>query len=170
MELLIEHLGKGFWITLALSLPCVLTAALVGLIIGILQAVTQVQEQTIAAAPKIVFVFLVLIFGGGLMMGLMEDYLRESVNIAFNEIPQNGVFVLPPKVAEPSQARAKAFFKARVGEGGLGDRLKSYAGLSTDASESTKTSLEVVPGRLGGKNSLSVSEQMVLQNKQNKGH
>ena len=62
MEILVEFLAKGFMVMLAISLPCVLMAALVGLVVGILQAVTQVQEQTIAAAPKIVLVFLTIKF------------------------------------------------------------------------------------------------------------
>ena len=61
MEFLLEYLAKGFLIMLAISMPCVLTAAGIGLVVGILQAVTQVQEQTIAAAPKILGVFLVII-------------------------------------------------------------------------------------------------------------
>ena len=46
---------------LSISMPCVLTAAAIGLVVGIIQAVTQVQEQTIAAAPKIFAVFLVTV-------------------------------------------------------------------------------------------------------------
>ena len=64
MEILLEFMGKGLLTMLMISMPCVLTAAFVGLIVGILQAVTQVQEQTIAAAPKILAVFLVLMFLG----------------------------------------------------------------------------------------------------------
>ena len=54
MELLVEYMAKGFMVMLTISMPCVLVAAAVGLVVGILQAVTQVQEQTIAAAPKII--------------------------------------------------------------------------------------------------------------------
>ena len=64
MEVLVEYLAKGFLIMLAISMPCVLVAAGIGLVVGILQAVTQVQEQTIAAAPKILGVFLVIVIGG----------------------------------------------------------------------------------------------------------
>ena len=64
MEILTEYLSKGFMTMLAISMPCVLTAAAIGLVVGILQAVTQVQEQTIAAAPKIFAVFFVIIVGG----------------------------------------------------------------------------------------------------------
>ena len=64
IEILAEYLSKGFVTMLTISMPCVLVAAGIGLVVGILQAVTQVQEQTIAAAPKILGVFLVIIIGG----------------------------------------------------------------------------------------------------------
>ena len=47
MEMLTEYLAKGFMTMLSISMPCVLTAAAIGLVVGIIQAVTQVQEQTI---------------------------------------------------------------------------------------------------------------------------
>ena len=43
MEMLMEYMAKGFVTMLMISMPCVLTAAAVGLVVGILQAVTQVQ-------------------------------------------------------------------------------------------------------------------------------
>ena len=97
MELLIEHLRNGLFLALGLSLPAVLTAATVGLVVGILQAVTQVQEQTIAAAPKIALVFLVIIFGGSLMMNMITSYIREAVIIGFQEIPRLETKILPPR-------------------------------------------------------------------------
>ena len=80
----------------------------------ILQAVTQVQEQTIAAAPKILLVFLVILVGGGLMMSMLTDYLRESVQVAFNEIPRYGGRVLPPRDSDPGKERARKFFQAQL--------------------------------------------------------
>ena len=53
MEMLTEYLAKGFMVMLSISMPCVLVAAAIGLVVGIIQAVTQLQEQTSAAAPKI---------------------------------------------------------------------------------------------------------------------
>ena len=61
MEMLTEYLAKGFMTMLSISMPCVLVAAAIGLVVGIIQAVTQVQEQTISAAPKIFAVFLVIV-------------------------------------------------------------------------------------------------------------
>ncbi len=96
MEALVEFLGKGFMVMLSVSLPCVLMAALVGLIVGILQAVTQVQEQTIAAAPKIILVFLTIVVLGGYFIKILTNYIYEGTNLAFNIIPKKEDYVLPP--------------------------------------------------------------------------
>ena len=108
MEILLEHISKGLILILALSLPCVLTAATIGLVVGILQAVTQVQEQTIAAAPKIIFVFLVLILGGSIMLNVTTTYVREAFTLAFDEIPRRDVHLLPPRIDDENTQRARA--------------------------------------------------------------
>lgn len=95
MELLIEYLARGFVVMLMISMPCVLVAAGVGLVIGILQAVTQVQEQTIAAAPKILAVFLVIIIGGVGYVRILTNLINEGFMIAFNVVPKNETYVLP---------------------------------------------------------------------------
>ncbi len=95
MEYLMEYMARGFVTMLMISMPCVLTAAGIGLVIGILQAVTQVQEQTIAAAPKILGVFLVIIIGGYGYVRLLTNLTTEGFGVAFNVIPKNDVYVLP---------------------------------------------------------------------------
>lgn len=93
-ELLLEHMGKGFILMLTISMPCVLMAAAIGLIVGILQAVTQIQEQTIAAAPKIFAVFLVLMIGGGTFTQMLVNFFIESSHVAFNVITKDDNFAL----------------------------------------------------------------------------
>ena len=95
MEVLVEYLGKGFMVMLSISMPCVLMAALVGLVVGILQAVTSVQEQTIAAAPKIIIVFLTIIILGGYFIKILTNYIFEGVHLAFQIVPKQESFVLP---------------------------------------------------------------------------
>ena len=95
MELLTEYLAKGFMTMLSISMPCVLTAAAIGLVVGIIQAVTQVQEQTIAAAPKIFAVFLVIIIGGLGFIKLLTNLFNEGMALAFNTVPKNDAYVLP---------------------------------------------------------------------------
>ena len=98
MELLMEHLANGFITMLLITMPLVLTAAAIGLVVGILQAVTSVQEQTIAAAPKILMVFLMIIILGGFFTKRLTMLMQESGNLAFNIIPKQGDFVLDSNV------------------------------------------------------------------------
>ena len=94
MEILMEFMGKGLIMMLSIAMPCVLTAAAIGLIVGILQAVTQVQEQTIAAAPKITAVFIVnLVLGTGYVR-MLTNLFTEAVQLSFNVIPKTDKYVL----------------------------------------------------------------------------
>ena len=99
---------------LAISMPCVLVAAGIGLVVGILQAVTQVQEQTIAAAPKILGVFLVIIIGGVGFVRLLTGLFQEGMVLAFNTVPKSDNFVLESdyhKYTIPFSAEMRDRFK-----------------------------------------------------------
>ncbi len=96
MELLVEYLARGFLLMLVISMPCVLVAAGIGLVVGILQAVTQVQEQTIAAAPKILGVFLVIVIGGMGYINLLKNFFTDGMAMAFNAVSKNDTYVLSP--------------------------------------------------------------------------
>ena len=113
MEMLTEFLAKGFITMLSISMPCVLVAAGIGLIVGILQAVTQVQEQTIAAAPKIFAVFLVIIIGGLGFIKLLTNLFQEGAAIAFNGVSKADNYVLPAdyyKYTSPFEGEMKDSF------------------------------------------------------------
>ena len=94
MEMLTEYLAKGFMTMLSISMPCVLVAAAIGLVVGIIQAVTQVQEQTISAAPKIFAVFLVIVIGGLGFIKLLTNLFQEGAALAFNGVTKNQQYVL----------------------------------------------------------------------------
>lgn len=98
MELMMEHLANGFIVMLLITMPLVLTAAAIGLVVGILQAVTSVQEQTIAAAPKILLVFLMIMILGSFFTKKLTDLMQQSGNLAFNIITKQGDFVLPSNI------------------------------------------------------------------------
>ena len=53
---------EAIWLTIQLAAPCLIVGLLVGVGIGLLQALTQIQEATLVAAPKIVAIFVSLIF------------------------------------------------------------------------------------------------------------
>lgn len=105
-----EHLGKGLFNIILLSMPIVLTAAGIGLIVGILQAVTQVQEQTIAAAPKILGVFLVLIMGGTIILNILQTYFIDSITLATDIIPKDGYFAAAPLNMPDPDKKTRDFF------------------------------------------------------------
>ena len=63
------YLGQmGLLTVLYIGGPLLLTALVVGSVVSVLQAVTQVQEVTLVFVPKIVAVFAVLAFAGGWML------------------------------------------------------------------------------------------------------
>jgi flagellar biosynthetic protein FliQ len=73
----IDFARTAILVLLQIIAPAMITALVVGLAIGLLQAVTQIQEQTLVFVPKIVAVFVVLLialpFVGSAMSGLMID-------------------------------------------------------------------------------------------------
>ena len=114
MEPLTEYLARGFLTMLSISMPCVLVAAGIGLVVGILQAVTQVQEQTISAAPKIFAVFLVIIIGGLGFIKLLTNLFQEGAALAFNGVSKNQNYVLSSdyyKYTTPFDGEMKDSFK-----------------------------------------------------------
>ncbi len=62
---------------LSVSAPFLLAALVIGIVVSIFQATTQINEQTLAFVPKIVGVFLsILIFGGWMLSSLTEFAAR----------------------------------------------------------------------------------------------
>jgi len=66
-ELILRAVREGLLLVILLSAPPVLASLAVGLIVGILQTATQVHEQTLSFAPKLLAVGLVLIAMGPLL-------------------------------------------------------------------------------------------------------
>jgi flagellar biosynthetic protein FliQ len=68
---------QGIWTVLMISGPVIILALVVGLIVSIFQATTQIQEQTLAFVPKIVAVLLGLVFFGPWMVEHMVSYAND---------------------------------------------------------------------------------------------
>lgn len=71
---------QGIMTVLAVSLPLLLLALVVGLLVSIFQATTQIQEQTLAFIPKIVAVLAGLVFFGPWMLSRIVDYTFQIFN------------------------------------------------------------------------------------------
>jgi flagellar biosynthetic protein FliQ len=67
----------AIWLTLQLSAPVLITGLVVGVAIGLMQALTQIQEATLVYAPKIVAIFISLLIFLPLMGALMSGFMRQ---------------------------------------------------------------------------------------------
>lgn len=65
---------QGLYLVLILSAPPVMAALIVGLFVSIMQATTQIQEQTLTFVPKLVAIIVVLAFLGPLGMVKLMQY------------------------------------------------------------------------------------------------
>jgi len=70
-------------VTLMLSAPLLLTALVVGLLVGVVQAATQINEMTLSFIPKLIAMAVALVVAGPWMLKLMISYTREL----FESIP-----------------------------------------------------------------------------------
>lgn len=66
--------GRAIWVTVQIGAPVLLVGLVVGLVISVFQAVTQIQEQTLVFIPKIIAIVAVLALAGPWMMHVMIDY------------------------------------------------------------------------------------------------
>lgn len=65
----------AIWLTIQLSAPVLIVGLIVGVGIGLMQALTQVQEATLVYAPKIIAVFASLLIFLPLMGALMKGFM-----------------------------------------------------------------------------------------------
>src|SRR3990167_7057328 len=96
MDWMPQAVRDGIIVILVISGPLVLSAAFIGLIVGILQAATQVQEQTIGSALKIIGVFGIMIFAGFWMYQYLNQYTSRSLSAAFTSVTRQTQKAVPP--------------------------------------------------------------------------
>jgi flagellar biosynthetic protein FliQ len=67
----------AIWLTLQLSAPILIIGLIVGVSIGLMQALTQIQEATLVFAPKILAIFLSLLIFLPLMGALLNGFMKQ---------------------------------------------------------------------------------------------
>ncbi len=82
-ELVMDIGRNALWLTVLLAAPLLLSALAVGLVIGLFQAATQIQEQTLSFIPKLGALVVALLFGGNWMINTLLDFTRRL----FADIP-----------------------------------------------------------------------------------
>ena len=68
---------RMLWVTMLVAAPVLLASLAVGLVVGIVQAATSVNEQTLTFVPKLAVIALVLVLLGASMLGLISDFMTE---------------------------------------------------------------------------------------------
>lgn len=76
-ELVVQLARRSFEATILLAAPLLIASLVIGLMISIFQAVTSINEATLAFAPKIVAVMVAMIIFFPWMMSYMSDFTRE---------------------------------------------------------------------------------------------
>ncbi len=71
---IMELMADAFMTALTMAGPLLLISVLVGLVIAILQAATQVHEQTLTFVPKLIAIGLVLLLMGPWMIAQIQDF------------------------------------------------------------------------------------------------
>lgn len=77
---MVIDLGRGaLTVTVMLAAPLLLAALLTGLVVGLFQAATQINEQTLSFIPKLLSMVIVLIATGPWLLQTMLDYTSELI-------------------------------------------------------------------------------------------
>ena len=74
--------ARAMWVTMELSLPILGVSLVVGLLVSLFQAVTQLQEPTLTFIPKILAVVVVVVITGPWMMNTIVDFTEEVFRTA----------------------------------------------------------------------------------------
>ncbi|MCH4150380.1 MAG: flagellar biosynthesis protein FliQ [Sphingobium sp.] len=74
---------QALWITALASAPILIPTLVAGLLLGMIQAATSINEQTLTFVPKLIVVAVVLALFGGSILMLIADFTREI----FERIP-----------------------------------------------------------------------------------
>ncbi len=77
---------RMLWVTALVAAPVLIASLVVGLVIGIVQAATSINEQTLTFVPKLAVIALVLVVFGASMLGLIGDFMGEI----FQRIAETG--------------------------------------------------------------------------------
>ena len=77
---------ETYKLTLLISLPMLATGLVIGLLISIFQATTQINEMTLSFVPKIIGVIAVIVFTMPWMLRMLSDYTTRLINMIPNFI------------------------------------------------------------------------------------
>ncbi|NNC76726.1 MAG: flagellar biosynthesis protein FliQ [Woeseiaceae bacterium] len=68
---------QALWVTMMIASPLLLSALAVGLLVGMFQAATQINEMTLSFIPKLLVLVLALVMAGPWMLSVIANYTRS---------------------------------------------------------------------------------------------
>ncbi len=81
MEMFANVAIEGLWLILILSLLPLLASLVVGLLVSLFQALTQIQEQTLTFVPKIIATILVIMITFSWMMEVLQEFAKKTFDL-----------------------------------------------------------------------------------------
>jgi flagellar biosynthesis protein FliQ len=82
VEFIADLASRALWVTILVSAPILGLGLIVGVVVSIFQAVTQIQEMTLTFIPKIIAIFIaILIFGKWMMLVLLNFTSNLWINM-----------------------------------------------------------------------------------------
>ncbi len=78
-EVVLTQANEALKLALMLGAPLLLTSLVVGLVIGLFQAATQINEMTLSFIPKVIAMAAVLVATGPWMLGMLVDYTKRLI-------------------------------------------------------------------------------------------
>ncbi|NBO82267.1 MAG: flagellar biosynthetic protein FliQ [Betaproteobacteria bacterium] len=77
---IVGHVLRAIMMMALLSGPILIGILALGLVLGVLQAATSVNEQTLTFVPKLIITALIIGVGGSSMLSLFVDYVRDVLS------------------------------------------------------------------------------------------
>ena len=74
--MVVELAREALWMTMLISAPLLVVGLAVGLLVGIFQAATSINEQTLSFIPKVVCMGITMAIAGSWMINTMVDYTK----------------------------------------------------------------------------------------------
>jgi len=74
-----QIITSAMWVAARISAPILLTSIIVGVLVGLLQSVTQIQEPTLSFVPKFAAIGLVIVISGPWMLQEMVTFTRGLI-------------------------------------------------------------------------------------------
>ena len=72
---------EGIWVMILISAPMMIAGLVVGVVIALFQALTQIQEMTLVFVPKILAIFVVMLLSLPFMGAMLGTYMNKLVDM-----------------------------------------------------------------------------------------